>query len=397
MDGAVLFQDVRAYDDQGEHRTGTAADGACSDWLVRRLALGGLQTSLQAFPAPLFEPRTCRVDLDGLSVPAFPAWPVRPSSQDGLTAPMALTTDPAVEDKIVLVRLPYASGGTWARPGFGDAVMAIARRRPAAIVAVTEAPTGQVIALNAAPERFDAPVPVVIVGDTLSEPLWRAAASGASATLVSTGRWRPSAEATNVIARRKGSGKTLVVSTPKSGWFHCAGERGTGIAIFIALAHWLARNTDDDLLFVAFSGHELDELGGHHFLNTAPPAPDRVRCWLHIGANAAMRGIDFEGRKPVPAPQSGQSLRIAVTPDLLAAAQRAYPSGRGYAPPMVMDSSNALGELGLFQQAGYHDIAGLGGPNAVFHTELDRAPLVTTPKVLEDAARACRDFLMAIP
>ncbi len=393
--GAAMLQDVRSYDALGEHRTGTTTDNATSQWLMRRLREAGASPSLQAFPSPLFVPSQHRIDLAGASIFAFPGWPVAPTPQGGVTAPLALHDAASITGKIAVIRLAYRPGGSWAAPGFGDTVMAAVRRNAAAVIVITDGPTGDVIALNAVPSRFAWPIPVVIAGGRNGDDLVRAAASGATARLVSTGTLTRGASATNVIAHRPGRGKTIAVSTPKSGWFHCAGERGTGIALFLGLAGWLTRHTDADLLFACLSGHELDEIGAAHFLRTGAPAPQQTRVWFHIGANAAMQGLGVENGAVVARPPSGPSRLATVSRDFLPAAQRAFSSQAGYVSPSPIDTANAVGDLSVFNAAGYETLVGLLGANPLFHTQLDRADVATTPAVLETVAGASRDFLQA--
>jgi hypothetical protein len=82
-----------------------------------------------------------------------------------------------------------------------------------------------------------------------------------------------------------------VISTPSSGWFHCAGERGPGIAIWLALARWSShRESTVRYTFVASSGHEIGEQGMRSFLASQAPRPSEVDIWLHLGASIAARG-----------------------------------------------------------------------------------------------------------
>ncbi len=393
--GAALYKNVALYDSLGEHRTATAADQATSLWLMKRLADCGMTVSLQPFSSPLFEPRACRIGLAGASIPAFPAWPVVETPAGGLRAPLAPSDVASLAGKIAVVRLPYGRGGAWAAPRFGDPVLSAVKRNAAAVLAVTEGPTGQVIALNAAPDRLNWPVPVVIVGGGAADTLARAASSGSMATLESTGTRTPLAQATNVVARRTGRGKTIVVSTPKSGWFHCAGERGSGIAVFLALADWLVRNTQRDLVFVSTSGHELDEIGGAQFLRTEAPSPQQVALWFHIGANIAVQEVDIVGGQATGKGRAVATRNLTVGADLFSAAQRAFAGEAGYEQPRALDAATAVGELAIYRNAGYEALAGLVGFGPLFHTPLDRADVATTPAILEPVARGARDFLRA--
>ncbi|MCH7749719.1 MAG: hypothetical protein IH939_16655 [Acidobacteria bacterium] len=66
------------------------------------------------------------------------------------------------------------------------------------------------------------------------------ASVGDKVTLRLTGRMDEAAEAVNVAGRlvRNEEADWSVISTPSSGWFTCAGERGPGIAALLALAEW---------------------------------------------------------------------------------------------------------------------------------------------------------------
>jgi hypothetical protein len=393
--GAAMLDDVHAYDGFGEHRTATAADNATSDWLERKLSGAGLTTALQSFPAPLFAPGTCQIEVGGASISAFPAWPVIATPDAGVSALIVQRTATNLAGNIALVELPFRGAASWAAPGFGDTVMAAARRGAAAVAVVTDGPTGGVIALNTVTGRFNWPVPVVIVGGGDGVRLSQAAASGAPTRLVSVGSLTPGATAANVIGRRPGRGKTLVVSTPTSGWFHCAGERGTGIAVFVALAQWLVRSSDADLLFLGLSGHELDGTGAAYFLRSGAPAPEAVRLWFHIGANAAMQDLAVQAGAVVARARPAPGRHVTVSPDFLAAASRAFSTEAGYADPTALGPGGAVGDLAVFQAAGYGALAGLLGANPLFHTRLDRAEVATTPADLAAVAGASRDFLQS--
>jgi hypothetical protein len=390
--GAALFEDVRAYDALGEHRTATPGDHATSLWLKDRFESFGMTASLNAFDAPLFTPDRCEIGVDGAVLDGFPAWPAVTTPYAGLRAPLAPGDAPLLAGKIAVVRLAYGRAASWAAPHLGGVVFDAITRGAIAVIAVTEGPTGEIIALNAEAEHFDWLVPVVIAGGRDVETLSRAAALGAEAVLVSTGTRTPDAQASNVIGRRAGQGATLVVSTPKSGWFHCAGERGSGIAVFLALAHWLTRNTAADLLFVASTGHELAESGGAHFLKTAAPPPSQVKFWLHIGANVALQKQSIEIGKATPNGQAIGTRGVIVMPDLDAAARQVFAGLAGYEQPQPFPEV-APGELERFRRAGYAPLAGMIGFNPLFHTRLDRADVATTPEILESVARAAVDFV----
>jgi hypothetical protein len=388
VNAAALYEDVRAYDALGEHRTATPADAATSDWLVRRLDEAGLSASLQRFPAPLFTPDACRLEVEGEAIEAFPAWP--PVATDGLAAPLAPADDAALAGKIAVVTLPYGPGATWAASR--APVEAAIERGACAVAAITDGPTGGVIAFNAAPPGRTWRAPVVLVGGREGQALASAAAAGRTALLISTCAHDPAAEAANVIARRPGRGRAIVVTTPKSGWFQCAGERGSGIAVFLGVAEALARETDGDLVFAATSGHELGYAGGALFLETAPPC-EAVAAWLHIGANVALQEVEIDDSGLRPTGRTAVNRRLTASPSLAVAAAQAFAGLAGYETPRGLTGATAVGELELFHAAGYGGLAGLLGANALFHTRFDRAAIATAPQILAPVARAATDFL----
>jgi len=265
-------------------------------------------------------------------------------------------------------------------------------RGAAAVIAVTEGPTGEIIALNTEPGRFQFTVPVVIAAGRDGPALAAAAASGARARLVSTGRSNGAAQATNVIGHRPGSGKAIVVTTPKSGWFRCAGERGTGIAVFLAVADWLARHTKAELVFAATSAHEHGYAGGVEFLKLAP-SPDDVRVWLHIGANVAVQAVTIDGGHVTGTGQPMTTRGVAASAEVIGPAHTAFAGVAGYETPRPLTPANAAGELQVFRDAGYPHLAGLLGGYTLFHTPLDRAEVATTPAILAPVAEGARALL----
>ena len=49
--------------------------------------------------------------------------------------------------------------------------------------------------------------------------------------------------------------EAVLITTPLTGWFGCAGEQGTGVAVLLDLVE---RFADRPLLVLATGGHELD-------------------------------------------------------------------------------------------------------------------------------------------
>jgi hypothetical protein len=221
-----------------------------------------------------------------------------------------------------------------------------------------------------------------------------AAQAGTTARLTISGALREGTS-NNVVGRRPGPGKPLVISTPKSGWFGCAGERGAGIAIWLGLARRLAARKDLNLVLVAASGHEFDGYGGHLFAQTLAPSPAEARGWVHIGANVAAYDFALEAGVPVRLdhPQAGRLL--AVSDALTPVARAAFAGQPSYERPRDIDVEPAGGEITAYQRMGYKPLVGILGVHPLHHTRRDR-PDVTGPELLEPVARALAAVVDAI-
>jgi hypothetical protein len=399
LSGDALFALVRQYDRLGEHRTATPGDEATSEWMAAKLRAAGFQVSLQPFDIPLFDPVRTEIAISGKPpvTDAFPLWPPRPTPADGLTGPLSLAGNAQVEGGILVVDLPYTRGGSLSAPPMLRAIEGAVKRRPLAIIGITESPTGAVVAQNVEIGRPQWPIPILLVGSRAGAALKQAATSRKQATLISTGTVTPHARATNVVARRPAPGKAIVVSTPKSGWFNVAGERGSGIALFLGLAAWAERNTDDNLLFVATSGHELGNHGGHVFQKALAPRPADVRLWMHIGANVASNAVSFDSCGRVQRLAAVHPTRGMLASDaVVAAARRGFAGQPGYENPAPDNTDRAVGEVEVYRDAGYTPIVGLVGGHPLHHTPADRSEVVTSPAALEPVARGLATIIQSV-
>lgn len=90
--------------------------------------------------------------------------------------------------------------------------------------------------------------------------------------------------AKNIVAKfgRDSSRSSIVITTPMSGWFECAGERGTGVALAITLAEQLSNTCPVKLVLT--SGHELGYLGGFEYTAALANPPAFV---IHLGSSLA--------------------------------------------------------------------------------------------------------------
>jgi hypothetical protein len=205
--------------------------------------------------------------------------------------------------------------------------------------------------------------PVLQVGSEAQTLLTEAAERHASVHLVAAAT-RTVAESFNVVGRLKGRDESLaplVVMTPRSGWWHCAGERGGGLACWLEVMRALSEaGSPCDVIFVATSGHELGFYGVTAFLEHRPGFVKDARAWVHFGANI--------GASQEP------DVRVSAThDDLERNTQKALErAGAGPATP-VARGTTVGGESQVVARQGGTVVATVGG-NALFHLEADRWP-----------------------
>lgn len=372
-DTAWLQAVLERYAGFGIKASGGPGDEACGAWLEGELARAGYACERQGFQVPFFEPANVTLAAGTARAGVIPQAVVRPTGPQGLTGPLRLADRPGdLAGAVALIVLPFKRWAGIADPQFARPVAEALARGAVAAVAVTTGPTGEAIALNAPPDRprFDKPVAILAPKD--AQPFLSAAAAGGTATLTVDGKggYRP---AWNLIGRldRKAA-KTLILSTPRSGWFTCAAERGSGLAAWLSLAHWLAATPHGvNLELLATSGHEYIYLGGETYLAEKAPKPAKTKAWVHIGASLAARDWHELAAEPRPLPSADPQRVLTATADILAPVRRAFHGLAGLEAVYPADRANAGGELVNVLEAGYRTAIGEYGIHRYFHTARD--------------------------
>lgn len=388
LSGEALYADVKAYSGLGEHRTGTAGDDATTVWLEKALKAAGYATERQAFDYPVFELKACSIALGGRTLEAFPYWTPTATPPGGLTAPLSAA---GAIGKVVLVDLPPGAGAGLESPPPAPIVDAV-RSGAAAVIAITENPLGELLAMNRNPKAPAWPTPVVLAAGRDAAALKAAAASVAPVTVRLEG-FSVDRRAQNVIGRRAREGKPVVITTPKSGWRHCAGERGTGIAIWLGLARKLAEISDLNLIVACASGHEFDSYGAHRFVETLAPKPAATRLWVALGANVAVYDHALVDGKVTRLPGPPKARTIGASAPLVPLTAKAFAGQVGYETPLDLDAHDAPGELATFRRLGYRPLIGLVAASPLHHSVKD-LPEVTGPAVLEPVAKALHQTIL---
>lgn len=396
-DAAWLQEVLERFAGFGVKASGGAGDTASGAWLEEDLGTLGYRCERQAFDVPFADVMTATLTVGERRATVVPQAIVATTGPDGLSAPLKLaSSEGGLEGAIALIVLPFRRWVSLAEPAVSRALTDAFGRGAAAAVLVTTGPTGEAVALNVSATRPGFQKPVAILAPKDAEPFVGAARAGQTATLVvdATSGRRP---AFNLIARLdRGAARTLIVSTPRSGWFTCAAERGSGVAVWLSLAHGLAAARPDvNLEFVATSGHEYIYLGGEQYLEHHAPKPSATRMWVHIGASAAARDWHELAGGLRPLPSTDAQRVLTATPEVIDRVRGAFKGLNGLEAVYPADKANAGGELVNVIEAGYAPAIGLYGGHRYFHAAGDDLRCVSGDLVAPVAA-AFRAAIAAI-
>ena len=276
---------VQVYDSQGNHRTATEGDTASALWLADEVRKAGTEAVLETFDLSRVDPGSCYVSVAGRRVDGVPLFDASFTDDAGVSGRLGpLDSDSEVG-------LTESEPSRLTDPGSESrrAVLTEVRQsRHKAVVLITRGSRPGLFLLNA--PAFSKPFgpPTLQVSSVEGAWLHEQARARAEVTLVAKVERKP-AQAANVTARAAGTDSSLtpvVISTPRSGWWQCASERGGGLACWLEALRTLAmRKPKRDCLFVAFSGHEISWLGMQDYLRRRPDLVKRAHMWLQFGAN----------------------------------------------------------------------------------------------------------------
>lgn len=395
----LLSADLGRYVGHGVKASGGPGDTACGAWLDATLRNAGYSTARQEYPVPYFDVRTARLNAGDLALPVIPQAIVVPTGTGGVSGPLvtvaaACTSGSMPADAIALIDLPHRRWSSIHDENTVATVRQAFASGARAALLVTNGPTGKAIALNGDGDRplFDRPL--AVLAPEACAQLRAAGARRATLTIDGTAGTRAAFNLAGRIDR--GVGRWLVISTPRSGWTIAAGERGPGIAAWLALSRWAASAlTGLDLAFLCNSGHEYQNLGASRALDDLAPQPAQTALWLHLGANLATRDWHELGDGHLlPLPSADPQRFLLASPSWVATArdafagitglEMAYPAGPG-----------APGELAGILAARYRSVAGIFGAHRYHHTEEDDARCVDA-SLVTPVVEACKRLISRV-
>lgn len=366
---------VKAFDDQGWHRTGTDVDALSAEWLSMEMEALGLPVLREPYSLSRITVEQAFIRTDGRTIEGLPLF-------DG-----GVTDAVGVHGRIG----PFGSDAAIGIVDFGveAASQTIDERRRSthhqALVAITAGGRPGLMARNATYFNHPFGVPVLQVSSEERAFLEAAGAGATEAALVARVQRVPS-QSSNVIAQWRGSDSDMapvMVTTPRSGWWRCAGERGGGIAAWAEVARVVVTaEPARPVWFVAFSGHELGHLGSNAFLAHRPELVRAAKAWVHLGANVG-GAVD-------------PGVRIAASDEALLEAGRSALVARSVTGIRAAPAGTMLGlESEHVHASGGRVLALLGG-NAHFHLQSDRWPDAVDATSIAVQANAIADLVLQL-
>jgi hypothetical protein len=360
---------IAAFDAQGVHRTGTDIDRASAEWLAQEVSNCGLEARLEEWPIDRVDVVDARLILPGAALAGIPLFDGSFTGVDGIEAPLV---PDGSGDGIFLVEHPSR--------------LEDARKSGAAAVVFVTGDGAEIAPKNA--DDFASPwgLPVLQVAPESLKTLRSAIDARQTVRLIAHVDRTP-AEAHNVLAEIPGTDpalRPLVVMTPRSGWAHCAAERGGGIAAWFATMEALAAARPRRTVhFVATSGHELGHLGLEDYIHRRLELPVEGHMWIHLGANLGAAA---------PRRMAVRSSTVGVAEGLAAELTRAlagsvdvYSNPPG---PVMGEAANIADRGGRF--------VSLVGANDRFHRISDRWPDAVNIDDVAGIARVVAAYVAAI-
>jgi hypothetical protein len=359
---------IRAYEEQGFHRTGTTVDQVSGDWLANEVQGIGLEPTREGFSFGRVDPVAAFLVAKDRRIEGLPFFDGTSTGPEGIAGTLGNLNGDAT---IGLTEIPPNAAESGA---LGDARR---QNRHRAIVVVTRGARPGFCPSNA--ESFLRPFgPPVLQVASDEAAFLTDCAQQASNVLLTVHVERVQARAFNVVAVVSGTDKgaaPLVVMTPRSGWWWCASERGGGLVCWLEIMRaMLEAKPFRDVVFVASSGHEIGHRGIDNFIERHPGIISRAKAWIHLGANiGAAQG---PGNCLQTSDDELQSMMTEVMTKIGLQIDQRVPHG-----------NMPGGEARNIHRGGGRYVSIIGN-NALFHNTSDRGPEAVDLTIIERFATA---------
>jgi hypothetical protein len=268
---------LKTYDAMGPHRTGRPQDPLVSQWMQELLSEQGLEVHTQDFALMTLDTHQCWLLLGEHRFELMPCQDTQLPEHLSLEGTIGFA-EPCD------IRLTQVS--TMGNQQLGDIKRS---SNAAAMIIFTMGSREGLTPLNA--DEFETPFaqPGFFVSGEHRNQIRTLLKAHGRARIESSLHFTP-ARSTNIVATKRGTQPHLspiIVFTPRTGWWHCAAERGGGVACLLHMAQRLRGTAlSRSIVFLVTSGHELGYLGMQR-ASIEWAESREAHLWLHLGANFA--------------------------------------------------------------------------------------------------------------
>ncbi len=351
LSGDLLFDIVAEYSALGIHRSGSTVDRGTIQWMGEQLAQRGLTIDPRPEPFDRYV-ASSRLTVDGIEIdhlPVFYEW------------------TGSIDTNNLWIREFDGKGGGYTL-SLTELTQSARAEGADAVVLANQHPEGALVAVNLRAEHGSG-IPTVLVAGRDLDRLRAGNARLEMQASLTTGH------TTNLVATNDLPGPPLLLTTPLTGWFTCAGERGTGVAVLIDLVE---RCSHLPLLVLATGGHELDYFGVRRWVEANDIMPNAI---VHVGASAAVDALGSGGVRELI------STRIALTSLSPDEAQPLTDALEPIGLDLQTSTERWLGESEVFCEVGVPMLS-FTGSGIDFHTPEDTPERATSPRSLARVAKA---------
>jgi hypothetical protein len=367
--GRRLYDVVKAFSRWPVHRTGSGPEKATLDWFESELRRRGAATSRWEYSFPHYK-WTAQVGVGGRladTVPLYYEGVGTVRSDAPFVRPVTITDTHGDADVLAAMKEAKAENASLA------------------VLPVFNSTHGYpsydgLVADNRDPAAVTTGVPALFIPGRLADQARRGVQARIDAHVVTD-------RSHDIIGWfGKPVSDPIIVTTPLSGWFTCAAERGSGIAVALELAADLART--HPVFVLGNSGHELNNYGVRAYLQDAFDL--QPRAVIHIGASIAAGATDpASGRFELASSRVvASNPPISSVPGLAKAVQ----VGR-FGPTPTFPGEGAVWHQRLGNSV---PLLSFAGQFPQFHTPDDRPGVTTTPALLDTAYRSVHSAALAL-
>lgn len=281
---------IEIYDSQGIHRTGTEEDMKNAQWLADEIKLLGLEPVMDGFTINRIDVKKSSLKIGDRKIEGFPLFDSITNDNEVITGSLGRFNSNAILGASLISRDQNLEKER-------------SRNRHQGLVIAKKGPFPGLFLINAYSFKKPYGPPVLQISNEIWPWIEQMARENAEATLIIQSL-RTKIKVYNVIALLEGKQSELpplIITTPRSGWWHCASERGGGIAGFLEIMHALCSiSPRRNIIFLANTGHELGNIGMEHYITTHPTLAMAAIAWIHLGANFAAANLTQFGIKTPP-------------------------------------------------------------------------------------------------